>query len=158
MEGGGVKHSLQWDDGYCLECNAPARGSMLGVVVRCPICGESWKWCSDRAMDNWQRLADRLLTRVSFVVFEAARNHCQELARAKAEGFPSGWIQHWPLACARRRDLWPPAISAHGTLAHGIRIENPVPHKLSAHFDVLACEFSGKDVHDRIVSKQSKDI
>ena len=43
---------------------------------------------------------------------------------------------------------------AHDISAHGDRTENPVPHNLSAHVDVLACEYSGKDGHDRIVSKQ----
>ena len=168
MPPNGIRHHLEWDDDYCLECNSPATDSTPGFPLRCPVCGESWTAHSDRAMGNWQRFADRLLIRLSFVFFVAARNHCQELARAMGNWqrfvdrllirlsfvfFEAARNHCQQLARAKAAGfssgwihLWPLAfprlrdLCSHGISAHGDSTENPALRHLSDRVDVLAGE------------------
>ena len=93
VDGGGIHHHLVWDDDYCFECNSRVDyGRESRWPLHCPECGESWTTNSGRATNNWQRVIDHLLCRMRVANFKVAQDRAQDVARAKAGGFSSGWI------------------------------------------------------------------
>ena len=118
VEGGGIRHTLVWDDDYCIECNSPADygkepmthrnrctgnrrtetdgcsilNPQLCRLLRCPSCGASWTTNTGRALSNWESVIEHLLCKNDMANFIKAQNRARVVARAKAAGFSIGWI------------------------------------------------------------------